>query len=229
MFIHKRRKMKKKLCLAFIILLTMRYQTVAQRNFLAYLFSPDTTVVTRTFPSVGLDSRLSIFGSEAVSFKGVRAGIRFGKNRNRLTVSYRWFSFQDNVGLVNYKDLARPLNRRYFAEFDGYFYALSYQHIFVDSYRFALGATTDIAIGAGRDDALSFAENINIFNRTDKFVPVQLGVYTEFKATRFAGVYTQAGYRWAGNYKMQPSISKLYLGIGARLYFGSLYRHFEKR
>lgn len=221
--------MIRKLNLLIILLLISTKFILGQQKKVAYYFTPDTTVVKSIFPSVGWDTRFSFIEKGVDSFKGVRVGVRFGKNRNRLTVAYRWFSFEENIGLLNYKNLRKLINPRYFSEANGYFYVLSYQHIALDTYRFAIGVTTDIGLGASYEDSLPLRENINIFKRNNKFVPIQLGVYTEFKATRFVGVTALAGYRWVDNYRMQPSINKMYLGLGARLYVGSLLRHFKSR
>ncbi|MDP5140782.1 MAG: hypothetical protein NWP83_09995, partial [Spirosomaceae bacterium] len=78
------------------------------------------------------------------------------------------------------------------------------------------------------DEDLSYFENLNIFKKPQKFVPIQVGIYSEWKATRFVGLTAQFGYRQALNYEMQPSISKLYLGLGARLYIGSIIRYVFK-
>lgn len=221
-------KTKQNLIASVLLGIFVTYQTNAQESKFRYFFSPDTTVVTKVFPSIGWDTRLSFIGGETVAFKGVRLGVRFGKKSHRLTAAYRWFSFSENIGLLNYDDLTKPINPRYFNQIDGYFYTLSYQHIILDTYRFAFGATADIGIGANYDDTLPFGENINIFSRKDRFTPLQLGIYGEFKATRFAGITALAGYRQVTNYQLQPSINSIYVGFGVRLYFGSLYRHFSE-
>lgn len=219
--------MRQKTGLAFLLTCFIFLPAIAQENSTCYLLTPDTTVVTRIFPSIGWDTRLSFINNEKVAFKGVRLGVRFGKHRNRLTAGYRWFTFVDNVGLLNYDNISRPINSRYFNEIAGFYYTISYQHILFETYRFAFGGIADIGWGATYDDELSYGQNINIFKRKNRFVPLQFGLYSEFKATRFAGITAQIGYRWVENYQMQPSINKLYLGVGARLYLGSVYRHFK--
>jgi hypothetical protein len=210
----------------FLILALVGYLEVhAQNHKLPIFFVPDTTVVERIFPSVGWDNRLSLVESSPVAFKGVRAGIRFGAKRHRLTFAYRWFSFADDIGLL---DSRTVLNPRYVNQLDAFYYSLSYQHILIDNYRYAIGTTFDLGLGAMYDEEVSYFGNLNVFKQPDKFVPIQLGVYGELKATRFIGLTSQVGYRWVQNYNMQPSISNLYLGLGSRLYLGSILRYVSK-
>ncbi len=221
--------MSKKIKLNLICLLLfsccVNLQTTGQPSKFRYFISPDTSViVTQVLPSFGWDTRLSFISADKVAFKGVRVGIRLGKKRHRLTASYRWFSFAEHIGLLREPWYRMSINPRYFTQLDGFFYAISYQHIFFDTYRFAGGVVTDLGLGATYNETLSFRENTQIFKRSDRFVPCQLGIYGEFKATRFAGVTAQVGYRWVKNYSVQPSINDLYVGIGSRLYFGSIYR-----
>ncbi|MDP5120718.1 MAG: hypothetical protein NWQ46_03930 [Spirosomaceae bacterium] len=210
----------------FIFLVSICFLTAtAQNDKSNLLFSPDTTVVTRAFPSIGLDNRLSFIDGRLTTFTGVRAGIRFGAKRHRLTAAYRWFSYADDTGLF---DVATIINPRYITQLEANYYSLSYQHILIDKYRYAFGATFDVGLGAAYDEDLSYFQNLNIFKKPRKFVPIQVGIYSEWKATRFVGLTGQFGYRQALNYEMQPSISKLYLGLGARLYIGSIIRYVFK-
>ncbi|MFB0907632.1 MAG: hypothetical protein ACJAVP_003570 [Spirosomataceae bacterium] len=212
--------MRKTLLLILILIYHLGVQ--AQNDKLPIFFIPDTTVVYRTFPSIGIDNRLSFIDGNSVAFKGVRAGVRFGAKRHRLTFAYRWFSFADDIGLLKPRTI---LNPRYINQLEAFYYSLSYQHILLDKYRYAIGTTFDIGLGATYNKDIPYFENLNVFNKPDKFVPIQLGVYGEWKATRFIGLTSQVGYRWVQNYNMQPSISNLYLGLGSRLYLGSILRY----
>lgn len=166
--------MNKSLFTVLVLILGLKVSAQNGNNFL--LLTPDTTVVTRAFPSIGLDSRLSLIDGNFVAFKGVRLGVRFGAKRHRLTAAYRWFSYDDDIGLL---DAATIINPRYITQLEANYYSLSYQHIFVDKYRYAFGATFDVGLGGVYNDGLSYVENLNVFKKAEKFIPVQLGVYGE--------------------------------------------------
>lgn len=224
------KKIKLNLICSLLLCIFVDLKTTGQPSKFRYFISPDTSVVvTQVLPSLGWDTRLSFISADKIAFKGVRVGIRLGEKRHRLTASYRWFSFAEHIGLLREPWYRMRINPRYFTQQDGFFYGISYQHILLDTYRFALGVVTDLGWGATYNEALSFRENTQIFKRNDRFIPCQLGIYGEFKATRFVGVTTQIGYRWVMNYPLQPKINDLYLGIGSRWYLGSMYRSVRTR
>jgi hypothetical protein len=165
---------------------------------------PDTTYFqNRPKPTItwafNLDFRNSIIEKEVVNVWGINSGIQFGRKRHQLTVGYYWLTYATHLRLINWKrDAAQRINLGYYTKTDLWFANLLYWPNIINNRRWVL--STPVEIGAGKAYSLStdLATNEPLDRtRRDFFVPVQVGVYGQWKATRWVGFSTQVGYRYS--------------------------------
>ena len=147
--------------------------------------------------TANLDFRDSFLYRHHVNIWGVNAGIQFGKKRSQLTIGYYWLTYDTYLRLINWrKNVARRLNLDYYLKTDMHFISTMYWWNLIHNKRWTL--SIPLEIGAGLATTIPFdtlrERPINP-GRRDFFLPVQAGVYGEWKAHRWIGFGAQLGYR----------------------------------
>jgi len=147
--------------------------------------------------TANLDFRDSFLYRRHVNIWGANAGIVFGEKRHQLTIGYYWLTYDTYLRLIDWhKDAARRLNLDYYLKTDMYFISTMYWWNLIHNKRWTL--TIPLEIGAGLATTIPFdtlrERPINP-GRRDFFLPVQAGIYGEWKAHRWIGFGAQLGYR----------------------------------
>ncbi|WP_234735948.1 hypothetical protein [Tellurirhabdus bombi] len=168
-----------------------------------------------------LDFRTSFLLRRRVNIWGINSGIVFGKKRHQLTLGYYWVSYNTYLRLINWrKDAARRINLDYYTESDMWFVSTLYWCNVINNDRWML--TIPIELGGGVATTMPHDLRTDVqLDRTKRafFVPAQIGLYTQWKATRWVGLSAQIGYRYS---VFQTSINQHYNGtyysFGATIY-----------
>jgi hypothetical protein len=168
-----------------------------------------------------LDYRNSFIQHHPVNVWGVNAGVRIGPRRNALTVGYYWLSYNAQARLINWHQHAgRWLNITHYTKTDLWFGNLMYWKNIAKKPNWTISLPIELGIGVASTTPTNWQTNQPAgYQRQAAFVPAQLGVYGEWKATRWSGLGAQIGYR----HSVLPTIVKepyngVYYSVGATFY-----------
>jgi hypothetical protein len=183
------------------------WETKAQDK-LHFLLEPDTTVFTRPDLTLYFDGRNSFVKHTNVTINSINAGVVFGKRRHELTLGYSWVRKDQELYYLN----------------------LMYLPYLFYTPRWHIAMPVEIGIGSSDTTNTSFIKEIEIWKKDDWFVPLQLGIYTEFRATRYIGISALIGYR-KSLVQQNPldNFDGLYYSFGLNAYPGVLWRDFKRR
>lgn len=168
-----------------------------------------------------LDTRSSFIDKRRVNVWGVNAGMAWGKRRHELTVGYYWLGYQAARRLIELdKDRSIRIHPDYYTKTDLYHLSLMHWHNFVNTRRWQLSVPLELGLGRARSLRQPLtAVPIEEASRRYPFVPVQVGGYAEWKATRWMGLGLQAGYRWAMyDNHLQEKFNGPYYSVGTVFY-----------
>ncbi|MBO0935654.1 hypothetical protein J2I47_03750 [Fibrella sp. HMF5335] len=149
--------------------------------------------------AVNLDFRDSFLERQHVNVWGVNAGIEFGEKRHQLTLGYYWLSYATYLQLINWRrDAARRINLDYYTRTDLWFMNIQYWWNLTNNRHWMVSFPVELGGGVAYALPQSLGPDQPI-DRTHRsfFVPVQVGAYAQWKATRWAGLSIQGGYRRA--------------------------------
>lgn len=161
------------------------------------LMPADTARITRVRPVINLDFRNSFLDQQRVNVWGVNAGIGYGLKRHQLTVGYYWINYATYLRLIDWRrEAARRINLGYYTRTDLWYVNLLYWYNLVNNDRWTIRIPTEVGGGVAYALPVDLTKDIPI-DRTSRsfFVPVQVGLYTQWKATRWVGLSAQLGYR----------------------------------
>ncbi|GAB3168431.1 hypothetical protein [Telluribacter humicola] len=168
-----------------------------------------------------LDTRSSFIDKRRVNVRGANAGMAWGKQRHELTVGYYWVGYQATRRLIELdKDRSIRIHPDYYTKTDLHYLSLMLWHNFVNTRRWQLSLPVEVGLGRAR----SFRQSLTVVpveeaSRRHLFVPVQVGGYAEWKATRWIGLGLQAGYRWAVyDSHLRENFNGSYYSVGAVFY-----------
>jgi len=192
--------------------------TKAQTVDTVFISYPD-SLRPRLSYAINWDARSSIIKEKRVNIWGVNTGIIVGRKRNQITVGYYWLNFNSYLRLLDLrKSAAKRVNLDYYTKTDLYFFSLMYWKNFVNNKRWRVSVPAEIGIGATKNENVGLLNEIQIWKRKDYFMPIQAGLYVGWKATRWAGLSVQGGYRYALHKKNFPdSYNGLYYSVGANV------------
>ncbi|WP_353718549.1 hypothetical protein [Dyadobacter sp. 676] len=199
---------------------------------------PDTASALETSAAVqnkvklffNFDARGTFIQHKRVNVFGVNAGITFGEKRNRLTAGYYWLGYNAARRLVNWrKILSNTLNLSYYTATDVRFVNFAYWHTVIRNRRWVLSAPLEIGIGNENTRFRDLFDGLASGSRKDYFVPLQAGVYGEYRAWRWAGINSQIGYRNAlSSGEFRERFSGFYYSYGINLYPDAIWKDFRK-
>ncbi len=179
---------------------------------------PDSLQAKFTY-TINWDSRSSIIKDRRVNIWGVNTGIIVGKKRNEITLGYYWMNFNSYLRLLDFrKKAAKRVNIDYYTKTDLYFFSLMYWKNIINDQKWLVSVPMEVGIGATKNAGVNLFNEIQIWKRKDYFVPVQIGLYVGWRATKWVGLSVQGGYRYALFEKNVPnSYNGLYYSLGVNL------------
>ncbi|MFD1143488.1 hypothetical protein ACFQ4C_20345 [Larkinella insperata] len=162
--------------------------------------------------TVNLDFRNSFINRQPVNVWGVNTGIVVGQKRHQITVGYYWLSYNSYLRLINWhRNAARRLNLEYYTKTDMAYASLLFWDNLINNRRWLF--SVPIEIGAGKASAIrqdTQTDTLKGWAHWDFFMPVQAGVYGQYKATRWLGLSAQVGYRYS---IFQSNVNQHYNGM----------------
>ncbi|SDG49137.1 hypothetical protein SAMN04487996_11958 [Dyadobacter soli] len=234
-FLEPRKRPDKIILLLSALLLTGSGIAHAQSD--STISAPMTSVAQDTGSSqnkiklfFNFDARGTFIQRKHINIFGVNAGITFGEKRNRLTAGYYWLGYNAARRLVNWRRIfPDPLNLSYYTATDVRFANFAYWHTAIRNKRWVLSTPLEIGIGNQSTRFRDLFDGITSGSRKDYFIPLQVGVYGEYRALRWAGINTQVGYRNAlSSGEFRERFSGFYYSYGINLYPEAIWQDFKK-
>lgn len=181
--------------------------------------------LTAVKPAFNIDFRNSFLQHQPVNVWGVNAGIQYGRKRHQLTLGYYWLTYATYLRLINWqRDAAKRINLSYYTRTDLWFLNLLYWRNFTNNQRWMV--SLPVEVGGGVAYAMPHdlkADTVVDRTRKNFFVPIQLGGYVQWKASRWVGLNAQMGYRYAlFRTDINQQFNGLYYSIGVNIYLAFL-------
>lgn len=124
-----------------------------QSKELPPFFIPDTTAID---PSISLGNRVSFINGNPGALKAFGWKSVSGRSDTGSPL------FTSDFRLRKVLAYSIP-NLQYLNQLNAFYYSLSYRHILVDKYRYGIGITFTVGLGATYDDKIPYLENLNTF------------------------------------------------------------------
>lgn len=171
--------------------------------------------------TVNLDVRNSFIARRPINVWGVNAGVVFGEKRHQLTAGYYWLSYATYQRFITWRrDAALRLNLRYYTRTDMSYGSLMYWWNLRNNRQWTI--SLPLEVGAGLASAIPTDPRTEVpvgTARRDFFMPVQVGTYGQWKATRWIGLSAQLGYRHSVfRTNLKEHYDGLYYSVGTVLY-----------
>ncbi|WP_128546824.1 hypothetical protein [Larkinella soli] len=163
-------------------------------------------------PAFNLDFRTSFLEKRRVNVWGVNAGIEYGAKRHQVTLGYYWLNYAVYLRLIDWRrDAARRINLDYYTRTDLWFLSLLYWYNLTNNRRWKVSIPVEVGGGVAYAMPRDLTRDLPVDRtRRDFFVPVQVGGYGQWKATRWVGFSVQMGYRYS---VFQTAIDQNFNGI----------------
>jgi hypothetical protein len=202
---------------------------VAQKK-LPFLLTPDTTRFTKVDWALNLDTRSSYANQKFVNIIGVNSGIAMGRKRSEITIGYYWVNFNSLLRFIDLqKNASRLVNLDYYNRTNLYYLNLMYFPYLINNQRWNFSLPIEIGIGSQNTTRTSLLNDLEIWKKNNWFVPVQAGIYVEFKASRYFGMSLLTGYRYSAySHNLSESFNGPYYSYGVSIYSNVMYRDAHK-
>jgi hypothetical protein len=153
---------------------------------------------TKLFPwKLHLQSRFSLAEGSLVGIWGVSGGYVWGPYEREITLGYQWLGSRGSRQLGKIEEqiaVKQGLDTYYIAKAG--FANVGYWHIVHNSRRWKFGFPIELGLGKATARPQSVSEDSRFSpTLTSSILPLQVGGYGEWKATRWVGIGLQAGYR----------------------------------
>ena len=153
---------------------------------------------TKSFPwKLHLQSRFSLAEGSLVGLWGGSVGYVWGPFEREVTLGYQWLGGRGSrqLGRVEEK-LAQNAGLSSYNLTDAGFVNLGYWHIIHNSQRWKFGFPLELGLGKATARPQPLTDDLRFRpTLTSTILPLQVGAYGEWKATRWVGIGLQAGYR----------------------------------
>lgn len=172
-------------------------------------------------PTVNLDFRNSFLDRQRVNVWGINAGIEFGARRHQLTLGYYWLNYATYLRLINWRrDAARRINLAYYTRTDLWFTSVQYWWNMTNNRHWMVSIPIELGGGVAYAVPRDLRQDVQVDRtRRDFFVPLQLGVYAQWKATRWSGLSGQIGYRYSVfQTDINQNFNGTYYSVGVTIY-----------
>lgn len=148
-------------------------------------------------PAFNLDFRDSFLERQHVNVLGVNAGFTYGRKRHQLTVGYYWINYATYLRLIDWRrNAAQRINLNYYTRTDMWFISSMYWWNMVNNKRWLVSIPVELGGGVAYALPLDLTQNVQVDrSRRDFLVPLQIGAYGQWRATRWFGLSAQIGYR----------------------------------
>ncbi|MVM32641.1 hypothetical protein GO755_21550 [Spirosoma sp. HMF4905] len=148
-------------------------------------------------PAFNLDFRDSFLERQHVNVLGVNAGFTYGRKRHQLTLGYYWINYATYLRLIDWRrNAAQRINLNYYTRTDMWFISSMYWWNMVNNKRWLVSLPVELGGGVAYALPLDLTQNVQVDrSRRDFFVPLQIGAYGQWRATRWVGLSAQIGYR----------------------------------
>ena len=180
---------------------------------------------------INADFRQTFVKNSPITIYGGYAGLRF-KDKHLFSLGYYTLtdSSKQKFKSQNQKQAATTAPpQQVSAEVSLWFLSLGYTRTIYNGKIFKIDIPIEIGMGEG-SDGIYDADGKLIRLTTGNVFPLQAGVSTTIKLTRWFGVHLQAGNREIlGKSLFQNQYSGLYYTYGISLNFGTIYRDFVQR
>ena len=184
----------------------------------------DTAATVEPKPShrrfvLGLDTRNSFITETPVNIWGGNAGFAYGP-RHTLTLGFYFLQPRAFDLLIQRARLQALLgNASQYAGSRIHYFSLIYQYNIINNRRFVVGFPVEVGAGWASVSKRDLQTDLQTLLRQDWFVPGQVGLYTEWKATRWLGLSTQVGYRLTlARTDIRQNYNGLYYTYGTNIY-----------
>ena len=168
---------------------------------------------------LGLDTRNSFITETPVNIWGGNAGFAYGP-QHTLMLGFYFLQPRAFDRLVQRARLLALLGN--VSQYTGsrvYYFSLIYQYNIVNNRRFVVGFPVELGAGWASVSNRNIQTDLQTLLRQDWFVPGQVGLYTEWKATRWLGLSTQIGYRLTlARTDIRQNYNGLYYTYGTNIY-----------
>lgn len=144
-----------------------------------------------------LQSRFSLAEGSLIGLWGGSVGYAWGPYEREITLGYQWLGGRGSRQLGHIeKKLAQQAGLDLYNSTEAGFVSLGYWHIVHNSRRWKFGFPIELGLGKATARPQSFTDDQRFRpTLTSSIVPLQVGAYGEWKATRWVGIGLQAGYR----------------------------------
>ncbi|WP_420146519.1 hypothetical protein [Spirosoma sp.] len=148
-------------------------------------------------PAFNLDFRNSFLENQRINVWGVNAGITYGQKRHQITLGYYWISYATYLKLIDWRrDAAQRINLDYYTRTDMWFMSLMYWRNITNNKKWLVSVPIEVGGGVAYALPTSLQREVPIDRTKQSFlVPLQLGIYGQWRATRWVGLSAQLGYR----------------------------------
>ncbi len=201
-------------CLLAFSLLTPRKDTLAPADSIC-------PVRPTIKPAFNLDFRDSFLERQHVNVLGINAGIEFGAKRHQLTLGYYWINYATYLRLIDWRrDAARRINLNYYTRTDMWYVNLLYWWNITNNKKWLVSVPVELGGGVAYAMPLNLSQNAPVDrSRRNFLVPLQAGLYAQWKATRWVGLSSQIGYRVAVfQTTIDQNFNGSYYSIGVTIY-----------
>ena len=175
----------------------------------------------RIKPAFNLDFRNSFLENQRINVWGVNAGITYGLKRHQITLGYYWINYATYLRLIDWRrDAARRINLDYYTRTDMWFMSLMYWWNLTNNKKWMVSIPVEVGGGVASALPTSLRQEVPIDRTKQSFlVPLQLGVYGQWRATRWVGLSAQLGYRIAVfRTAIDQNFNGSYYSIGITIY-----------
>jgi hypothetical protein len=146
--------------------------------------------------AINWDTRSSIIQSKPINIGGFNAGIEFGEKRHELTFGYYWMTTNSYLSLIDLRRTnSKLINLDFFTKTNLYFFSVMYWPNLINNRKWRLTLPVEIGLGNSRNQNTTTLEQLAVWNWKSFFLPIQVGISGEWKATRWFGVSAAFGYR----------------------------------
>ena len=153
---------------------------------------------TKSFPwKLHFQSRYAVVDHQLLSVWGGSVGYVWGPYEREITLGYQWLGGRGSrqLGKIE-KNIAREAGLSSYNLTEAGFVNLGYWHIVHNARRWKFGFPIELGLGKATARPYSLLdEPLRGFALTSSILPLQVGGYGEWKATRWVGIGLQAGYR----------------------------------
>ncbi|MEZ0487497.1 hypothetical protein [Fibrella aquatica] len=190
---------------------------------------PDSIPLTDTLPAgpaktrfaFNLDFRDSFLQRQPVNVWGLNAGIEFGQKRHQLTLGYYWLGYASYLRLIDWRrNAAQLVNLNYYTRTDLWFINAQYRINVINNHRWLVSVPLEAGGGVAYAIPSTLRQNVQI-DRTQRsfFVPLQVGAFGNWRATRWVGFSAQLGYRYSiFQTDINQNFNGTYFSVGVTIY-----------